>query len=186
MLRGWGLIAMRPGRGGDFASQPPQVRLGALSLWFTGVDPDPVALLEARMHLEDLLTRVAVNTASPHDVREMHRALDEMQRAGGPRAFFNASIRLHLAISRSARIPVLIGMYEAIVATLQSSLSRIELLEGHDEMYRRSIDLHREIVAAIHNRDTDACEKALHLHRRALLRATAEARPPAQDEGDGS
>jgi DNA-binding FadR family transcriptional regulator len=184
ILRDRGLVVVRPGPGGGVfvASQPPQIRLGALDLWFTGVGTDPLELFQARMHLEDLLTRVAVDRAGPQDVRDMEWAIDEMQRASDPRAFFEANIRLHLAIARATRISVLVGMYEAIVAILQSSLSRIVLLEGHDEMYRHSIEVHRQMVAAIRERDTDACEKVLHLHRMDLVRATAPARSPAQDE----
>lgn len=181
ILRDRGLVTVKPGPGGGVfvASRPPQIRLGALDLWFSGLGTDPLELFEARTHLEDLLTRVAVDRAGPHDVRDMEWAVDQMQQAADPRAFFDANMRLHLAIARAARIPVLAGMYEAIVAILQGTLSRIALLEGHDEMYRHNIEVHQQIVAAIRDRDRDACEKVLHLHRMDLVRASAPARSPA-------
>lgn len=184
ILRDRGLVIVRPGPGGGVfvASRPPQVRLGALDLWFSGVGADPLELFEARTHLEDLLTRVAVNRAGPQDVRDMEWAVDEIQRATDPRAFFEANMRLHLAIARAARIPVLSGVYEAIVAILLGSLTRVKLLEGHDEMYRHSIEVHQQIVAAIRERDAHACEKLLGLHRMDLLRATAPARYPIAED----
>lgn len=181
ILRDRGLVAVRPGPGGGVfvASRPPQVRLGALDLWFSSVGADPLELFEARTHLEDVLTRVAVDRAGPHDIRDMEWAVDEMSRAADPRAFLDANMRLHLAVARAARIPVLSGMYEAIVAILQGSLTRAVLLDGHEEMYRHNIEVHRAIVAAIRDGDADALEKVLRLHRMDLVRAVPgpEVRP---------
>jgi DNA-binding FadR family transcriptional regulator len=181
ILRDRGLVVVRPGPGGGVfvASRPPQVRLGALDLWFSGAGTDPLELFEARAHLEDLLTRVAVDRAGPQDVRDMEWAVDEMQRADDPRAFLDANMRLHLAIARASRIPVLAGMYEAIVAILQASLTRAVLLDGHEEMYRHNIAVHQQIVAAIRESDAEALEKVLHLHRMDLVRAVAPERSPS-------
>jgi DNA-binding FadR family transcriptional regulator len=175
------IVETRPGPGGGVfvASRPPQVRLGALDLWFSGAGTDPLELFEARAHLEDLLTRVAVDRAGPQDVRDMEWAVDEMQRADDPRAFLDANMRLHLAIARASRIPVLAGMYEAIVAILQASLTRAVLLDGHEEMYRHNIAVHQQIVAAIRESDAEALEKVLHLHRMDLVRAVAPERSPS-------
>src|SRR5260221_14011531 len=65
ILRDRGLVVVRPGPGGGVfvANQPPQVRLGALDLWFSGSGTDPLDLFEARNHLEDILTSVALDRA---------------------------------------------------------------------------------------------------------------------------
>ncbi|MBN9097522.1 MULTISPECIES: FCD domain-containing protein [unclassified Pseudonocardia] len=175
ILRDRGLVVVKPGPGGGVfvASVPPQVRLGALDLWFSGSGTDPRDLFEARAHLEDVLTSVAVDRAGPSDVRDMEWALEEMRGATDARAYLESNLRLHGAIARAARIPVLAGMYEAIAAIITGTLSRAELLPGHEEMYHRNIEVHAEIVAAIRERDREALTKLMDLHRQDLVRATA-------------
>ncbi|MCW2723000.1 MAG: hypothetical protein QOG20_2113 [Pseudonocardiales bacterium] len=175
ILRDRGLVVVRPGPGGGVfvASRPPQVRLGALDLWFSGSGTDPVDLFEARTHLEDVLTSVALDRAGPSDVRDMEWAVEEMRGAADARAYLEANLRLHRAVARAARIPVLAGMYEAIAAIITGTLTRAELLPGHEEMYGRNIEVHAEIVAAIRERDREALTKLMDLHREDLVRATS-------------
>lgn len=184
ILRDRGLVVVKPGPGGGVfvASRPPQVRLGALDLWFSGTGTDPLDLFEARMHLEDVLTRVAVERAGPTDIRDMEWALESMRSAGTPRDFLDANLRLHLAIARAARIPVLAGMYEAIAAIIGGAATRVELLPDHEEMYRHSIAVHVEIVAAIRDGDREALDKCLGLHRQDLVRAVDPTRSPVAPE----
>jgi DNA-binding FadR family transcriptional regulator len=184
ILRDRGLVVVKPGPGGGVfvASRPPQVRLGALDLWFSGTGTDPLDLFEARMHLEDILTRVAVERAGPSDIRDMEWALEAMRSAGAPRAYLEANLRLHQAIARAARIPVLAGMYEAIAAIIHGTATRVELLPDHEEMYRHSIAVHVEIVAAIRDGDHEALDKCLRLHRRDLVRAVDPTRSPLASE----
>lgn len=180
ILRDRDLVVVRPGPGGGVfvASRPPQVRLGALDLWFSGSGTDPLDLFEARNHLEDVLTSVALDRAGPADVRAMEWALEEMRGAPDARAYLEANIRLHLAIARAARIPVLAGMYEAIAAIITGTLTRAELLPGHEEMYAHNIEVHAQIVAAIRDRDRDALTKLVGLHREDLVRAVGSSRLP--------
>jgi DNA-binding FadR family transcriptional regulator len=179
ILRDRGLVVVKPGPGGGVfvASQPPQIRLGALDLWFSGAG-DPLDLFEARTYLEDLLTPVAADRAGPSDIRDMEWALEEMRGAADARGYLDANLRLHMAIARGARIPVLAGMYEAIAALLQNTLSRAELLPKHEEMYARNVEVHAEIVAAIRERDRVTLTKLMALHREDLVRAVDPSRSP--------
>jgi DNA-binding FadR family transcriptional regulator len=180
ILRDRGLVVVRPGPGGGVfvASQPPQVRLGALDLWFSDSGPDPLDLFEARTHLEDVLTSVAVDRAGPADVRALEWAVEEMRGAADPRSFLEANLRFHQAIARAARIPVLAGMYEAIAAIVTGNLKRVELLPGHEEMYAHSIEVHAGIAAAIRDHDREALDKLMGLHRHDLVRAVDPSRSP--------
>lgn len=184
ILRDRDLVMVRPGPGGGIfvANVPPQVRLGALDLWFSGTGTDPLELFDARAHLETMLTSVAVDRAGPKDVREMEWALEEMRNASEPRAYLEANLRLHLAIARAARIPVLAGMYEALAAIITGSLTRVELLPGHEEMYAHNISVHAEIVAAIRDGNRETLDKAMALHHHDLVRATDGSRSPAHGE----
>ena len=180
ILRDRGLVVVRPGPGGGVfvSSTPPQVRLGALDLWFTGGSPEPLDLFEARNHLEDVLTSVALDRAGPGDIRDMEWALEEMRGAPDARAYLEANIRLHLAIARAARIPVLAGMYEAVAAIITGTLTRAELLPGHEEVYAHNVQVHAQIVVAIRERDREALTKLIGLHREDLVRASDPSRSP--------
>jgi DNA-binding FadR family transcriptional regulator len=182
ILRDRGLVVVKPGPGGGVfvASQPPQVRLGALDLWFTGTGTDPLALFEARTHLEEILTRVAVDRATPSDVRDMEWAVEELRNASGARAFLEATLRLHMAIARASRITVLAGMYEAIATLISGSLTRAELLPGHEDQLRHNIEVHTDIVSALRDRDRARLDKLLLLHKEDLVRVEDPSRSPVE------
>jgi DNA-binding FadR family transcriptional regulator len=181
ILRDRGLVVVRSGPGGGVfvASQPPQVRLGALDLWFSPTTVDPLDLFEARTRLEDLLTSVALERAGPADLRDLEWAADEMRSAADPRAFLDANLRFHQAVARAARIPVLTGMHDAIATIIVASTTKVELLPEHEEMYSHNIEVHAEIAAAIRAQDREALTKLMALHRQDLVRATNPTRSPA-------
>jgi DNA-binding FadR family transcriptional regulator len=180
ILRDRGLVVVKPGPGGGVfvASQPPQVRLGALDLWFSPTTTDPLDLFEARTHLEDVLTSVALDRAGPDDVRDMEWAVEEMRSATTPRAFLDANLRFHQAVARAARISVLAAMHEAVAAIISGSTTKVELLPGHEEMYSRNIEVHAEIAAAIRARDREALGTLMALHRHDLVRVVNPSRSP--------
>jgi hypothetical protein len=80
---------------------------------------DPEQLFDARTHLDALLTTVALQRATPEDIRAMEWALEDMRAAGDDAdAFLRANMRFHLAVARASKIKLLAGMYESIVAVL--------------------------------------------------------------------
>lgn len=181
ILRSRGLVQVRPGTGGGIsvASVPPQVRLGAIDLWFCDSGTHPLELFEARVHLEARLTEVAFDRATAEDIAVMRGCLEEMTAARDARAFLDAVMSLHRALVRAARVPVLDGMHEAIVALLRGTLSRAVFIDGHEEMLRHSLDVHEGIVAAISAQDRTAFAKIIRLHNQDLIRADDPHRSPA-------
>jgi len=173
ILRERGLVEVRPGvNGGVFvAAQPAQVRLGALDVWFSRTIADPVELFEARVRLDELFAGVALERATPEDVRAMEWALHEMAAARDePRAYLEATMRLHHAIARAARIAVLVGMYESILALLRGAITRAAYTSGHREMVGHALEAHGNLVTAIRDQDREALDKALAVHRRDVER----------------
>lgn len=181
ILRDRGLVEVRSGaRGGIFvAAQPPHVRLGAIDLWFSGTGWQPLQLFEARRHLEDLLTRVALERAGPEDLRDMDWALDEMNRASDAHAYLDANMRLHRTLARSSRLTVLAETYEAIATLLSAGITRAVLIEGSEAIKRHNVSVHREIVLAVRERNREALDKALLLHSHDLVRSEDPSRSPS-------
>jgi DNA-binding FadR family transcriptional regulator len=167
ILRDRDLVEVRPGpTGGVFvANPPPQVRLGGIDVWHQTVSVDPEQLFESRRLLDNMFATVALQRATPEDIREMEWAAEEMRQASDDAyALLTATMRLHLAIARASRIEVLVGMYQTIVAKLGSTMTRAAFVPGHEELRRHNLELHVGLVNAIRDQDSLTLEKLLAEH----------------------
>jgi DNA-binding FadR family transcriptional regulator len=181
ILRSRRLVTVRPGTGGGIfvASVPPQVRLGAMDLWFHDSGTHPLDLFEARVHLEARLTPVAFDRATEQDLTVMRDAVRQMTLATDARSFLDAVMSLHRMLVTAARIPVLDGMHQTVVTLLGATLSRAVFIEGYEPMLSHSIDVHTGMVDAISRRDRAAFDKVMQLHNDDLVRADDPRRSPA-------
>jgi DNA-binding FadR family transcriptional regulator len=173
ILRERDLVEVRPGpTGGVFVTNPPpQVRLGGIDVWHQTISIDPVQLFEARRLMDNMFATMALQRATPEDIREMEWAAEEMRQAQDDAySLLNATMRLHLAIARASRIEVLIGMYQTIVAKLSSTMTKASFVPGQRELRRANLDLHVGLVAAIRDQDSLALEKLLLDHEKDMER----------------
>jgi DNA-binding FadR family transcriptional regulator len=175
ILRQSGLVEVRPGpNGGVFvANPPPQVRLGSIDVWHLGLSVAAEDLFEARRHLDEMFLPLAMQRATPDDVRTMEWALDDMRAATArddARGFLEATMRLHLAIARAARVEVLVGMYRTIATLLSATMSRAAFVPGSDGPRAHNLDVHAGLVAAIRDRDPELLQKCLPQHREDMTR----------------
>jgi DNA-binding FadR family transcriptional regulator len=184
ILRDRGLVSVRPGTGGGVfvSSLPPQVRLGALDLWFQDGRVHPLDLFEARIYLEDTLTSLAFHRADQRDIDAMQAALDNMQQAHEARAYLEALLRLHRALVSAARVTVLDGMHQTIVGLLQAGLSKAVFIDGYEPMLQHSLNVHRDLVEAIRRQDSQLFEKTLALHHEDLIRTDDPRRSPKSSD----
>ena len=111
----------------------------------------------------------------------MREALDVMASAADARGYLEGTMRLHRALVTAARIPVLDGVHEAIIALLQGALSRASFIEGHQPLLQHSLDVHSGIVEAIAGQDRIAFTKVMNLHNDDLIRADDPRRSPHVD-----
>jgi DNA-binding FadR family transcriptional regulator len=175
ILRERDLVTVKPGPNGGVIvdNPPPQLRLGGIDVWHQGLTIEPEQLFDARSHLDTLLTTVAVQRATPEDIRAMQWALDEMRAArGDARAFLDANMRLHLAIARASRVELLASLYESIVAVLSSTMTKAVFVPDRDELLEHSLQVHADLVIAIRDRDTATLPKLLALHHQDTVRVT--------------
>ena len=151
ILRDRDLVAVRPGPGGGItvATAPPQVRTGALDLWFQSSDPHPLDLFEARLYLEFGLTKAAFERATPQDIGAMREAMVAMRACTEAPAFFDAVLAFHRVVAAAAHIPVLEGMHQLIVTSIKVMVSRVVFVDDYQPLLTASLDVHDDIVAAI-------------------------------------
>jgi DNA-binding FadR family transcriptional regulator len=175
ILRDRSLVTVRPGPNGGVIvdSPPPQVRLGGIDVWHQGLAIDPEQLFDARSHLDALLTTVAVQRATPDDIRAMEWALEDMRAAGGDaRAFLNANMRFHLAVARASKIDLLAALYESINAVLSTTMTKASFVDPTHELRAHNLQVHADLIAAIRDQDATRLHKLLALHRQDTIRVT--------------
>ncbi|WP_131770284.1 FadR/GntR family transcriptional regulator, partial [Candidatus Protofrankia californiensis] len=180
ILRNWGLVGVRPGTGGGIfvASLPPQLRLGAMDLWFHDSGTHPLQLFEARMYLEASLTAVAFDRATASDVDAIQDAYDHMASARDARSYVEGTMLMHRTLVTAARIPVLDGMHQSVMALLKATLSRATFIDGHEPMLQHSLDVHSGIIEAIRTHNRVAFDKVMKLHNDNLIRTDDPRRSP--------
>jgi DNA-binding FadR family transcriptional regulator len=175
ILRERSLVAVRPGPNGGVIvdSPPPQVRTGGIDVWHQGLSVDPEQLFDARTHLDSLLTTVALQRATPEDIRAMEWALDDMRAAlEDARAFLAANMRFHLAVARASKIELLAGLYESIVTVLTATMTKASFVDPGYELRRHNVQVHADLITAISDQDTTRLSKLLALHRQDTVRVT--------------
>jgi DNA-binding FadR family transcriptional regulator len=175
ILRERSLVTVRPGPNGGVIvdSPPPQVRTGGIDVWHQGLAVDPEQLFDARTHLDSLLTTVALQRATPEDIRAMEWALDDMRAAQeDARAFLAANMRFHLAVARASKIELLAGLYESIVVVLSATMTKASFVDPGHELRRHNVQVHADLIAAIRDQDTTRLQKLLALHRQDTVRMT--------------
>lgn len=180
ILRDRDLVAVRPGPGGGItvASAPPQVRVGALDLWFQPSNPHPLDLFEARLYLEFGLTKAAFERAVGDDITAMRSAMNTLRACTDAAQFFDAVLAFHAVVAAAAHIPVLEGMHQMIVTSIKAVLTRVRFVEGHESLLANSLEVHDDIVAAIALHDQASFVEAINRHDKDLIRADDPDRTP--------
>jgi DNA-binding FadR family transcriptional regulator len=173
ILRERDLVEVRPGpTGGVFvANPPPQVRLGGIDVWHQSAAVDPEQLFESRRLLDNMFATVALQRATPEDIRDMEWALEEMRSAqDDAQALLNATMRLHMAIARASRVEILAGLYQTIVVAASSTMTRAAFVPGQEQRRRHNLEVHAGMVAAIRDRDNLTLQKLLADHEQDMER----------------
>lgn len=173
ILRDRDLVSVRPGPGGGItvANTPPQVRTGALDLWFQPSNPHPLDLFEARLYLEFGLTKAAFERADSNDIAAMRTAMMGMRASTTAPEFFDAVLNFHAVVAAAAHIPVLEGMHQLIITSIKAVLSRVTFVADYEPLVAGSLVVHDDIVAAISLHDQAAFVEAINRHDSDLIRA---------------
>lgn len=180
ILRDRDLVAVKPGPGGGItvASAPPQVRLGALDLWFQPSTPHPLDLFEARLYLEFGLTKAAFERATSADITAMRAAMATLRASTDAPRFFDSVIAFHRVVAAAAHIPVLEGMHQLLVTSIRAMLTRVVFVAGYEPLLANSLDVHDDIVAAIALHDQASFVDAINRHDQDLIRVDDPDRTP--------
>lgn len=177
LLRERDLVEVKPGpNGGVIVTNPPlQMRLGGIDVWYKGLNVEPEQLFEARLYLDRLFAPVALQRAGAEHVRDMEWAMEDLRAcpSDDARAILGSTMRVHLAIARSAQIEVLFGLYQTITATLTATMIDARFTaDAAAEGHRKQVELHAAIIAAIRAGDAARLSELLVAHDERAVRVT--------------
>jgi DNA-binding FadR family transcriptional regulator len=171
-------LVRNAGRGAYFV-HPPQggLLLGALDL--AGAEPGLSDLLETRLVAEPAAAAIAAVRATSAELDNIERAADWIAQADTLLEREERDAAFHLALFRATRNPMLISLCLAMNQVREKEnwidgKRRILTRNAEGELKGDDLDQdHRDIVAALRERDSEAARQAMRKHidglRRELL-----------------
>lgn len=171
-----GLLEQRIGDGtylsGSSSDLLPQVIEWGLLLGDKRLDD----LLEARYHLEVLLSELAAQRRTEEQLARLRELVAQMHAAGNDDldGYVRADIAFHLQLAACSGNTVLAGVLTNIQSLLQAWTSRVIHAAGET---RSSLAMHEPILTALENGDPEAARRAMTLHMDRAIRRLRESMP---------
>jgi GntR family transcriptional repressor for pyruvate dehydrogenase complex len=157
-----GLIEIRAGEGAFVREVSVESLIEPLALVILTHREAIAELYEARRLLEPPIAALAARRASPDEVAEMSRILDEQGReVAAGRTGLTQDAAFHTAIVHSTHNRAITRLVAALMDLLTQSREESLQTPGRPE---RSHQDHRQILAAIQSRDEDRARQAMLAH----------------------
>lgn len=162
-LRGRGLLRTLKGSGSYIADPSLDNLSNAIEAFsaLTSVD-SYLELMDFRILLESECASLAATHAGETVIRDIEKAITEMENARGNRqAFCEADIAFHLAVAEGSRNT----LYASILRALERRfIEYANINRGDDNWYQAVIDSHRDIQQAIADANSIAAAAAMRRH----------------------
>jgi GntR family transcriptional repressor for pyruvate dehydrogenase complex len=139
-------------------------------------------LLEARYHLEVLLSGLAAQRRTEEQLARLRELVAQMHAAGSDDldGYVRADIAFHLQVATSSGNTVLAGVLTNIQSLLQAWASRVIHAAGETQT---SLAMHQPILTALENSDPEAARRAMTLHMDRAIRRLRETMSQPFDQG---
>lgn len=170
-----GLVTVRRGRfGGMFVGSGavPQV-VAAIRTLLLFDQTTPQSLFEAREVIEVEVTRRAAEQITDEQLEMLESSIIAMKSDYSADNVVDANAKFHLTIADACNNSILQAMMTAIINLLQE----IAVHESGDiETVDLKLEGHRDILAALRQRDSDAAANAMRLHVQSMYNHSSERR----------
>ena len=165
-LESLGLVEIRPGEGTFVREASIESLVEPLALLMVSQREAIAELFEARRVLEPSLAALAAERATPEEIQEMERILDDQGReVAAGRTGLAQDAQFHAAMGAAAHNRAITRITHAIMDLLTQS--REESLNTPGRATRSHED-HRRILDAVHRRDAEAARRAMIEHIEAV------------------
>lgn len=140
-------------------------------------------LLEARYHLEVLLSGWAAERRTDEQLARLRELVAEMHAAGADDldAYVRSDIAFHLQVAACSHNTVLANVLTNISSLLQAWASRVIHTAGET---RTSLAMHQPILTAIEDQDAEAARRAMTLHMDRAVRRLRASMPEPLEEAE--
>jgi GntR family transcriptional regulator, transcriptional repressor for pyruvate dehydrogenase complex len=167
-LREKGLVEAYSGRGTFVTNGTSQAIRQSLDLMIRINQQDGSAnLVELRLVLEPEIAGLAASRIDEQLLTTMREAVAVMDRSlRDPDAFVEADLDFHLALAEAVGNPLILSLLDSIVGLLREQRSRIFNVDGGPE---RGQFHHKQILAAIEQRDPVSAREAMRAHLQQVL-----------------
>ena len=171
-LKAAGIIHIKIGaRGGIFvAAANPDYFAEALAIQMQLIGVDLAEILDAQIAIEVTAAELAANLATPQDIETLKTLLVDMRsNIGNPEPFTEIAMQFHEAVIAASHNRVLLAQFRGLRHLLLPHYTR----HSTDEVARRAVASHEELVRHIEGRDAvsarELMRKRLHVIRERQL-----------------
>lgn len=166
-----GMIERRQGSGSYVAWAAEKPEPGRL---FPTPAVSPLDAIEVRLVLEPNYCDLVVARATEEDFARMRARLRDMETARDQVAFKEAGYAFHLDVVRATRNPLLVAMYEMLVAArAKAGWGTLIPLNDRKEQRDEQVAANRSIYEALLARDAERARALSAYHLAEMLRAVA-------------
>lgn len=163
-LREKGLVQPFSGRGTFVTSGKSQSMRHSLDAMVKfGGEESSSHLAELRSILEPDIAALAAERGEEQHFTAMREAVAKMDASHDDAdSYIEADLDFHLALAEAAGNPLILSLIDSIVGLLREQRTGIFQVEGGPERGQRH---HKQILAAVASRDSDAARKAMRAHQ---------------------
>lgn len=175
------VLSSRQGGGYFMLEVGPDALVGSSAFTIFFGDPGLEEVQEARTILEVTIAGLAAEQATPHEVEEMERLVQEAEDVAAWRGYSPDLLRLgwafHTAIARASHNQALSKLQEVIAFIAQRAHQQSGAYEAYPWQY--DAKAHRELWELIRDGDREAVEQAMRKHLAETYRLLMAASPAA-------
>jgi GntR family transcriptional repressor for pyruvate dehydrogenase complex len=157
-----GMVESRVGEG-TFVLERSAFFSRPLMFAITGGTYDEVeSIIEARQTIEAALAGFAAERATPSDLEEIRKYLDQMREAvTNAGTFLEADLSFHLAVAQAGHNQILLNAVQMLRNLMREWIAETMQVKG---TLPQAVEQHERIFDAISQRDKDAARKAMTEH----------------------
>jgi GntR family transcriptional regulator, transcriptional repressor for pyruvate dehydrogenase complex len=157
-----GVVTIRQGSGTYFNTTSTDLLPQVIDWGLLLGQPETMALVEARRHIEVVLSRLAAQRVDSGSAAALQGSLDRMRETAGDRqAFTEADVDFHREVAKIADNSVLAGFHHSVSSLLHVWITRATERPGQVEV---TLIEHTAVLDAIVAGDADEAAAAMERH----------------------
>lgn len=162
-----GLIESRQGAGNYIKETFEESLIQPLSVMFLLEQNDLTDINEFRSILESQAVVLAAERIDEEDIKKLEELIDEMEKTSDEAKNVEIDKQLHYIIDNASKNRVISSILTVISELIDESIkgTRSELARMDAENSKKLLDIHRELVDAMRNRNKKKAYEAMQKHR---------------------